>query len=150
VTVSKDTPLSELEKILADRRITGAPVVDEKGTMVGVVSMRDLIDRYSEEVEAKPSRNPSWFEVPFEHVLEDEACAPCDVPTGPDATMAEATVADIMTADVVSVPADAGIREIARTMTQRKVHRVLVEHESQNKAYVGIVGTFEILDMLAE
>jgi len=145
VTVAKNTPLSELEKILADRRITGAPVVDETGTMVGVVSMRDLIDRYSEGVDEKPPREPSWFAIPFEHVLEAEASAPLDFPSA-----AEATVADIMTTDVVSVPANAGIREIARTMTRRKVHRVLVEREGGTRAYVGILGTFEILDMLAE
>lgn len=145
VTVAKDTPLSELEKILAEHRITGAPVVNEAGTMVGVVSMRDLIDRYSKGADEGARREPSWFEIPFEHVLPDEASAPLDLPPA-----AVATVADIMTANVVSVPADAGIREIARTMTQRKVHRVLVEREGGGGAYVGIVGTFEILDMLAE
>ncbi len=145
VTVAKNSPLSELERILADHRITGAPVVDEAGTIVGVVSMRDLIDRYSEDVDAKPRREPNWFAVPFEHVLEEEEYAPFDVPKE-----SEETVADIMTADVVSVPADAGIREISRTMTQKKVHRVLVEREGQPGTYVGIVGTFEILDMLAE
>ena len=145
VTVSKDAPLSELERILSDHRITGAPVTDESGTIVGVVSMRDLIDRYSEDVDAKPRRDPSWFEVPFEHVLEEEEYAPFDVPAE-----SEETAADIMTADVVSVPESAGIREIARTMTTRRVHRVLVEREGGTRAYVGIVGTFEILDMLAE
>ena len=59
-------------------------------------------------------------------------------------------VADIMTADVVSVPEDAGIREISKVMTERKVHRVLVERAGRPGVHIGIVGTFEILDMLAE
>lgn len=144
VTVSKDTPLSELERILSDQKITGAPVTDESGAIVGVVSVRDLIDRYSEDSDAKPRRGHGWFELSSEELL-DQDFESFEVPEE-----AEETVADIMTADVVSVPEDAGIREIAKTMTERKVHRVLVERAGRAGVHIGIVGTFEILDMLAE
>ncbi len=144
VTVSKDTPLSELERILSDQKITGAPVTDESGHIVGVVSVRDLIDRYSEDSDAKPRRGPGFFELSSEELLEQDFES-FEIPEE-----AEETVADIMTADVVSVPEDAGIREIAKTMTERKVHRVLVEREGRPGVHIGIVGTFEILDMLAE
>lgn len=147
VTVSKTTPLAELVRVLATHRISGAPVIDADGSIVGVVSMRDLIDHDSERSESPPARAGGWFAAPFEHVLEcEEDSAACvDVPG--DSTE---TVADIMTADVISVPADAGIREIARVMTRRGVHRVLVEREGAPGVYVGIVGTYQILDMLAE
>lgn len=144
VTVSKDTPLSELERILSDQKITGAPVTDESGAIVGVVSVRDLIDRYSEDSDAKPRRDRGWFELSSEELLEEDYES-FEVPEE-----AEETVADIMTASVVSVPEDAGIREIAKTMTERKVHRVLVERAGRPGVHIGIVGTFEILDMLAE
>lgn len=144
VTVSKDTPLSELERILSDQKITGAPVTDEGGAIVGVVSVRDLIDRYSEDADAKPRRSRGWFELSSEELLEEDYES-FEIPEE-----AEETVADIMTADVVSVPEDAGIREISKVMTERKVHRVLVERAGRPGVHIGIVGTFEILDMLAE
>ena len=145
VCVPQDTSLPDLGRVLAEHRVSGAPVVDATGAIVGVVSMRDLVDRRARGADTSSRPEPSWFERPFEHVLEQEEYAFFDAPE----KVAE-TVADIMTADVVSVPATAGIREIAHTMTTRRVHRVLVEREDRTGVYLGIIGTFEILDMLAE
>jgi CBS domain-containing protein len=44
ITVSEDTSAVELAKILYENRISGAPVVDKQGRLVGVVSERDLLN----------------------------------------------------------------------------------------------------------
>jgi CBS domain-containing protein len=43
VRVSESTPLSEVAKMFVENRITGAPVVDADGLLVGVISETDII-----------------------------------------------------------------------------------------------------------
>ena len=43
VVVSESTPLKEVAKIFSDRKITGAPVVNPAGELVGVISETDII-----------------------------------------------------------------------------------------------------------
>lgn len=43
VTVKADTKMSELRKILYDKRISGTPVVDDDDKLVGIISIEDLI-----------------------------------------------------------------------------------------------------------
>lgn len=45
LTVPPTMPVRELSALLRERRITGAPVVDEAGRVVGVVSEFDLLSR---------------------------------------------------------------------------------------------------------
>ena len=44
VTFSPDTALLDAAKVLVARRISGAPVIDSKGTLVGVLTERDLLE----------------------------------------------------------------------------------------------------------
>ena len=43
VVVDRDTPLDEVAELLAQNDITGAPVVDGDGFLVGVISQTDLV-----------------------------------------------------------------------------------------------------------
>jgi predicted transcriptional regulator len=43
LTVKESTPLKEVAKVLSERKITGAPVVNESGNLVGVISETDII-----------------------------------------------------------------------------------------------------------
>ncbi len=43
VVVNLDTPLDEVAELLAQNDITGAPVVDADGLLVGVISQTDLV-----------------------------------------------------------------------------------------------------------
>jgi CBS domain-containing protein len=55
-------------------------------------------------------------------------------------------VRDIMTASVYTIPADAPIAEIARTMVDGHVHRLLV---AEGDKLVGIVSTLDLLRAIA-
>jgi CBS domain-containing protein/anti-sigma regulatory factor (Ser/Thr protein kinase) len=48
ITVTPGTPLSELKEILRLRRISGVPVVNEDGDLVGVISIEDLLRAYED------------------------------------------------------------------------------------------------------
>jgi CBS domain-containing protein len=43
ITVVETTPLKEVTKMFSERKITGAPVVNAKGELVGVISETDII-----------------------------------------------------------------------------------------------------------
>jgi CBS domain-containing protein len=56
ITVADTAPLSEIERVLTENRISGVPVVNQAGRVIGVVSVKDLLDRYVEEPDARPRR----------------------------------------------------------------------------------------------
>jgi CBS domain-containing protein len=47
ITVLEDTPVTEIAKIFASKRINRTPVLDGQGRMVGIVSRDDLVKAYS-------------------------------------------------------------------------------------------------------
>lgn len=139
VTVSYAAPLSEVERTLSEHSISGAPVVDEAGRIVGVVSVSDLMERYAEDQDAHPRRGHGFFHLSSEETL-DEDFDSFEVPDE-----AEETAQDIMTATVYTVPGGAGLKEIATALCKHKVHRVLVEEQGR---LVGLISTLDILDAL--
>jgi CBS domain-containing protein len=139
VVVTSAAPLSEVERVLAENRISGAPVVDEAGAIVGVISIRDLVQRYAEEPDGRPRRERAFYGLESDDRIEEDLES-FEIPED-----AEDTAADVMTTDLVSVPADAGLGDVAKAMTTHKVHRLLVEDGGR---YVGLVSTLEILDAL--
>ena len=43
ITVKPETPLQDAIKLLAENRISGLPVVDDTGKLIGVISESDLM-----------------------------------------------------------------------------------------------------------
>jgi CBS domain-containing protein len=141
LTVSESTPLSEVERLLGENRIGGVPVTNETGHITGVVSIRDLVDRYTQDPDSRPRRGHGFYHLSAEG-LEDEDFESFEVPEE-----AEETAGDIMTAQVYDVDAKAHLRDIAAKMVELNVHRLLV---TEKKRTVGIVSTMDVLKALAE
>jgi CBS domain-containing protein len=57
VSVSPVTPVRQLARILTKNHISGVPVVDNRGKVVGIVSERDLIDGQGRRVKSIMNRN---------------------------------------------------------------------------------------------
>jgi CBS domain-containing protein len=147
VTIDRFAPLGEAARLLIGNGISGAPVTDAQGRIVGVVSLRDLVERYAEANRSSPSHardSEERWDLPasdaapeesFEDEVDDRATPPED----------EDRVEDVMTSEIRSVPADATLSEVAAEMKRHSVHRLLVEEEGE---YVGLIGTLEVLDLL--
>lgn len=56
VTVTPDTPVERVARLLAEHRITGMPVVDDEGRVIGIVSEYDLISKRGRTAEDVMSR----------------------------------------------------------------------------------------------
>ncbi len=142
VAVSRSSPLSEVERLLTEHRISGMPVVDASGRAIGVVSYRDLLDHYADEPEARPRREPTFFRLPTEHLLDEDFESTSVPPESED------TVADVMTPAIVDVTADAPLPDVCRTMARHSVHRVLVTERGTGRM-VGIVSSLGVLAAIA-
>lgn len=136
VTIDAGASLSEVERILSESRISGAPVIDRRGTIVGVVSVRDLIERYAEAPESRSSRRKSTFYLSTEDV-EDDELEEFETPQE-----SEETAADVMTPAVHTIDADATLEEVARTMAELVIHRILV---TENARIVGLISSIDVL-----
>jgi CBS domain-containing protein len=142
VTVSPSAPLSEVERLLTENRISGMPVTDAQGRAIGVVSYRDLLDHYAENPDARPRRERAFYRLSTQHLL-DEDFESFEVPEE-----SEDTVEDVMTPEVIGVGPDATLREIARTMSSHSIHRVLVVERESGKV-VGIISSMGVLAALS-
>lgn len=142
LTVRDDLAIDDLAAFLLDNEISGAPVVDEDGRLVGVVSLADVAAVTAESSEAPPGLpTAGFFSQGFGAASMDELD---ELEVDVDE---ELTVADIMNPEIYSVGEDATASEVASLMLDSHIHRVLV---LQGEAVVGIISTSDLLGLLVD
>lgn len=133
VTVPRTASVGEAARLMLHHRVSGLPVVDAAGDLVGMITEGDLLRR--SETAAEPQR-PRWLQILF----------------GQGQLAAEYVHAhsrridDVMTRDVATVPADTPVERIAELMETRRIKRVPVVH---GRRVVGIVSRANLLHALA-
>lgn len=110
VVVSPETPLKEVAAILSDRGISGLPVRDAGGSVVGVVSEADILRK---EQGLPPGRS-SVFDWLFGR--SEEAAA----------KLAARTAGEAMTSPPVTIDPGRPIAEAAKLMVERTINRLPV------------------------
>jgi CBS domain-containing protein len=140
LTVAPETPLADVQRLFVEEGIGGAPVVDERGVVLGVITAADLLRAVDEERDTALAE-PLYFRETLEfsspdwtHRLEDF-----------QDRLRELRASDAMTEGIVSVSPDAPVSEVARRMREHRVHRVLVVKDA---SLVGIVSTFDLVALL--
>ncbi len=124
------TTVREAEEALGKKRVTGAPVVDDDGHAIGVVSQHDLIVYLSGRTTAGES-GAFYTDVEAYRELADVAIDRGKTP-----------IEEIMTRDVVCVDRGASVTEAARRMRERRIHRLLV---TDSGVLVGIITSLDLL-----
>jgi CBS domain-containing protein len=131
VCVEPSTTVRQLARIFEENEISGAPVVDQEGRVVGIVSKTDLIRRCSEGSLDLP---PAYLcEVLGEDSDEDSELIPEPL----------VCVQDFMTEDPVTVRLQTPAGQIARLMVEQHIHRVVVTDEERFP--LGIITTMDLL-----
>jgi len=147
LTVRDDMIVPELALFLVENEITGAPVVDGDGKLVGVVSVVDIATVASEGSSIEVDRsNPDYYERGFEDSLSEEAAEDIE-DIRAEVDNGQLLVDDIMTPTVYSVSEDATVSEIASMMLKGHLHRVLV---TRGEKVVGIISTSDLLGLLVD
>jgi CBS domain-containing protein len=143
IVISPETRILDLHRLFIEEEIHGAPVVGDDGAVVGVVSTQDLLKIVRDELEPGAGATVSTY---FREQLPYSGPDWQGMPEDFQDRMQELTAADAMTRELVTVNKDASIEELAQTMLDHHVHRVLVTDEG---ALCGIVSTFDLLRVLA-
>jgi predicted transcriptional regulator len=140
MTVADEMTTGELARYLTEREISGAPVVDNQGHLIGVVSMTDIGRYMAEPSDLESTRGSEFYRDPADEVtLEDFGQRYIE--------QSAATVRDVMTPVVHQVPANATVAEAARVMVREHIHRLVV---TQGRQPVGIITSMDLLRVVAE
>lgn len=151
LSVPETMGLGELSAFLLDHQISGVVVRDEEGQPVGVVSLTDLAAVTADAADAAdigdtadspPASNGSAFYLQ----AEDPGIDPAGLEEAGSAGEG-LTAGDIMTPQIYSVAIDATVSEIARTLLEESLHRLLVFDDAE---LVGIVSVSDLLGLLIE
>ena len=118
VTVNPQTTVKEIAELMTKHRISGVPVVDAGGKLVGIVSETDLLHR----AETGTERRRKWWLGAF--VDADRLAREYAASHGRRA-------ADIMSSSVVTVDAAADLADVADLLERRKLQRVPVMSEGR-------------------
>ena len=159
VTVSPDTTVHELTRLLSEHDISGVPVVGVQGEVLGVVSMTDVIRLAADETDLHVGGHPvegsatsmsdeeetdlvDYFQ--HGHIPTPNLNAVGDWVVASD--LDEYEVREIMTPANFHIHPDATLAELARFLLRGRIHRALV---MENGALAGIVTTVDVLRTVA-
>ncbi|ADI63072.1 CBS domain-containing protein [Trichormus azollae] len=116
ILVRPETPLKEAIQILAEKRISGLPVIDDAGKVVGIISETDLM--WQETGVTPPAyimfldsviylQNPGAYERDLHKALGQ-------------------TVGEVMSKSPITITPDKPLKEAAKIIQEYKVHRLPV------------------------
>ena len=137
VTVTPQTGVRELAALLLERKISGAPVVDEAGKVLGVVTESDLVF-LNKKVHLPTAvaildafvflESPGRMEQEFKK-------------------LAGSKVGDICSQQLISVTPDTELEELATLMAEQKMHTLPV---MEGGTLVGVIGKTDIIRTIAQ
>lgn len=132
ITVSPDASVEEVIKVLSEKGISGLPVTDQTGRLVGVVSEGDLL------VRTKQLHFPSYLQF-LAGVIYLESLKRFEEEIRKAVAV---KVKDIMTEEVVTASPDTSVTELATLMTEKGINRIPI---LEDKKLVGIVSRADII-----
>jgi CBS domain-containing protein len=136
ISVNSENNLKEVLGVLTENRISGVPVEDADGILVGVLSQSDILhyvtedERWLRDERAFYLGDPFWDSSLFVDSTEK---------------LEEAKAYEVMNCDVVSVGPKVRISDIAITMRRHRIHRVIV---TENGVAVGIISALDLIKVL--
>lgn len=137
MTVGPSTTIEELARVLMERKISGVPVVDDKGDLIGVVTENDLISRNKRlHIPTVVRLFDAFIMLGSPGKIENEI-----------KKIAATTVADIYTRDIITVTEETSIEDIATIMSEKKVHLVPVVEGRKIK---GVIGKMDLIKGLTK
>ncbi len=136
VTVKPETSIEELATLLVENEISGVPVVDDAGSLFGIVTENDLISRNKRlHIPTVISFLDAAIYLESSRKFEDEV-----------KRVTATKVGDICARKVVTITEDMTVVDIATIMSEKKVHLLPVIKEGK---VVGIVGKRDMVRAVA-
>lgn len=133
ISVTPEASVLECVRLMLQHRISGLPVIDAKGVLLGVVTEGDFLRRVEAGTERKRPRWLEFFAGPAR--LADEYVQSHG-----------RKVSDVMTPEPITINEDTPVEEVVRLMEERRIKRLPVMRGSK---VVGIVSRANLLHALA-
>jgi len=130
ITVTPQTPVRDAARLLVERHISGLPVVDDDGLLVGIVTEADFL--YKEATPKPPEPLLRWFgrSLWLERL------------TGAARKVEGRTVGEVMTHNVITAEEDTPVQVLASRMVRFGVNRIPIV---RGRRVVGIVTRADVL-----
>lgn len=135
-SVAPSTTVEALGRLFIDQNLTGAPVIDADGKLIGMVTEYDLISR------SKRLHIPTVVRI-FDAFITLEGTKSLDDEIR---KMAATTVTDICSTEVVVIRENTPLDEIATIMAERNIHILPVVRDEK---VIGLVNRHDIVKGLA-
>ena len=133
ITVQPNAPIRDLAEIFIEHNISGVPVVDEQGKVLGIATESDLIFHSKRlKVPTVLTILDSFIFLDSPEKMEQEL-----------RKIAAASVSDVYTTPPVTITPDTPLDEIASLMTEKQVHTLPVLDDTEKM--IGIVGKKDII-----
>ena len=142
VSIAEAAPLREALAMLIDRGFSGAPVVNDAGRPIGVISQSDILVHDRNTV-AFAKRMPDYYQ------QADLTAAIGEPVRGFQVEAVDRTsVSDVMTPIVFAVRPDASTRDVIEEMLRLRVHRLFVIDRAG--VLVGVIAMSDVLRHLLD
>ncbi len=129
VSVQRETPLTEVAKLMAEQGVSGVPVIEDDRKVAGVISEKDFLSRMG-------AGNTKTFMGIVSKCLKGKGCVALSI----RAKKAE----DIMISPAITVSEDTTLLDITNILKERKINRVpVVDREG---CLIGIVSRDDIVE----
>jgi len=135
ITIDPDKSVAEAANLMIEHRISGLPVVDAQGLLVGLISEGDLLHR-SEMGTDQPQRRSWWL-----RLISGPAAAAEDY-----VKSHSHRVEDVMTRSVLTIGPDTELKDIVQLLERHRIKRAPVVDQGR---LVGIVSRGNLLQALA-
>jgi CBS domain-containing protein len=142
ICVSPESSLLDVHRLFLEEEISGAPVTDNAGTLLGVISTTDLVRAVEEEHETVFMR-ADYFRDTLAYSGPDWSGSPEDLQD----RMLNRRVEEAMTHGVVFVAPETPAPEVARVIRENRIHRAFVVEDGR---MVGVISAFDVLRLVEE
>lgn len=138
VSIQDIATVREAIAFLTDKGFSAAPVIDEAGKPIGVLSRTDILIHDREKVDYKPAVHSYYERLELIERMEEGLGIGFQIED-----VDRTRVSDIMTPIIFSVPLEMKAYRVVEYMLAQKVHRLFViDHDG---ALIGVISAFDIL-----
>lgn len=143
ITLRSSQTISEAVNELAEHHISGAPVIDENGKTVGIVTEKDILNAMKTRIKSIEMIYPSLSVVSVAFVENDTMKETLEAFT----EISSLKVSDIMVKDYIFAEKGTDLAKVVEVMSKKGINRVPVMDSGK---LIGIVSRADIIKGLAK
>ncbi len=128
VTAAREMPLREVAKKMAEKGVSGVPVVEADKKVAGIISEKDFLSHMG-------AKDTKTFMSVVAECLKAKGCVAVSI--------RDQNAEDIMTSPAITVSIDTTVMEIAHIFTEKKINRVPVTNKEGH--LVGIISRADVV-----